>query len=262
MKIKTGDIYREQIPRYEFSKKYSFGKILDITYGKFMDYAKSELFLESAKEVWSLDLLDDKQFVTLRKLGDNKEIEFQIRKKNELDDNKFNLIMGFNTLSVVDNTDETLKEIVDLMDMDSILILSVLSKDLSVLLETDLSSPKIVYFSKSDLENHLKKYFREIIFYSQEYMPEINISKQKSSKILKKMKTSIRNIFRMILLSSKKLDKFYLKYLQSRYRKLRGYRHNAINEVNKNESINEKYNIMEFDENKKSLFIIAVCKKS
>ena len=45
MKIKTADIYRQQIPRYILATKFDSKKILDFTYGKFMDYFKSELFL-------------------------------------------------------------------------------------------------------------------------------------------------------------------------------------------------------------------------
>ena len=77
MKIRTGDIYREQIPRYTLAKKIVSKKILDITYGKYMDYFKSELFLDNeATEIWSLDLLDNEQYLTLRQLNDKKKIQF------------------------------------------------------------------------------------------------------------------------------------------------------------------------------------------
>ena len=94
MKIKTGDIYREQIPRYTLAKKNVSKKILDITYGKFMDYFKSELFLDNgATEIWSLDLLDDEQYLTLRQLNNEKKIHLQIKNKNDLKTRKFDLIL-------------------------------------------------------------------------------------------------------------------------------------------------------------------------
>ena len=53
MKINIGDIYRDQASKYNFVKKFTSEKILDLTYGKYFDFAKSELLLSNgAKEIW------------------------------------------------------------------------------------------------------------------------------------------------------------------------------------------------------------------
>lgn len=264
MKIKTGDVYREQIPRYEFASKFASGKILDITYGKFMDYAKSELFLKKAEEVWSLDLLDKDQFVSLRRINFNREIDFKIKTIKELEHEKFNLIIALNTLSISNNINELLEKIGNLITTDGIVVISVLDKTLSTIQRELIDKTNISYFAKTDLEDILKKYFEDIHFFTQENIPEIkNVDDHKFKEIKKNktIKSSIRNLIRRILLQSDKLDIFYLKYLQPRYRAFRGYRYNTINTIKENDVIDEKYDIIPYDMKNKSMFIIAECRK-
>lgn len=264
MKIKTGDIYREQIPRYKFASKFASGKILDITYGKFMDYAKSELFLKKVEEVWSLDLLDKEQFVSLRRINSNREIDFEIKTIKELEHEKFNLIIALNILSISNNINELLEKIVNLITSDGIVIISVLDKTLSMIQREQIDKTRINYFSKIDLEGVLKKYFEDIHFFTQENIPEIkdmNDYKFKEIKKSKTIKSSIKNLIRRILLQSDKLDIFYLKYLQPRYRAFRGYRYNTVNTIKENDVIDEKYDIIPYDTKNRSMFIIAECRK-
>ena len=49
MKIRTGDIYRIEMPKYEWLNQFAHGRILNITFGKYLDYASSKLLLKNGK---------------------------------------------------------------------------------------------------------------------------------------------------------------------------------------------------------------------
>jgi len=259
MKIKTGNIYREQIPRYSFAKKFVSEKILDITYGKFMDYFKSELFLDNgAKEVWSFDLLDEEQNLELRQLNDEREIYLQIKDNNILKRQKFGLILAFNILSVSNDFKNILKNISDSLNNDGIVIISVLSKNLSKNI-SDKDSKNINFFTKEELDNYLRNYFNKIDYFFQECVNDIiindNFSKIETPN--KKIKSILRKKLREFFLKSENRRIFYIKYIQPKYRAFR--KKTAIIDIN--EQIPSKYNLFPFNKEQEELFIIAVCKK-
>ena len=95
MKINIGDIYRDQASKYNFVKKFTSEIILDLTYGKYFDFAKSELLLSNgAKEIWSLDLLNDQMSLTLRKHDKQKKVCFEKKCIDDLENIKFDLIIS------------------------------------------------------------------------------------------------------------------------------------------------------------------------
>lgn len=249
MKIRTSDIYRTEIAKYQYASKLISGKILDITYGKYLNYTKSKLLLENGcNEIWSLDLLDLNPYVTLRKLNNDKTT-FEIKNKKDLDSISFDAILGFNLLSIVDDVDEHLKFIIDHLKHNGISILSVVNDDGSDDNPHDLLSEDINLFSKVDLENVLKKYFNNVVLFSQGI---IFSKKLPSTKIKVTLKLKLRNYF---LRSLKNLN-FYLKYV----RPIQNFLVTSKQTI-KNEKI-QKYDIVPFNDDKKMLFTIAVCKKT
>ena len=129
MKIRTGDIYRVQYAKYNFCSQFVSGKVLDITCGKYLDFLKSDLLLKNgAKEVLSLDLLNDDQFITSRYL-EKKKIVCQIKNKKELDSMDFDLILAFDVLSTVDDFDDTLKFISKHLKSNGTSIISIVNDD-------------------------------------------------------------------------------------------------------------------------------------
>jgi len=256
MKIEMGDIYREQIPRYTLAKKIVSKKILDITYGKFMDYFKSELFIDNgATEIWSLDLLDDEQYLTLRQLNDEKKIHLQIKNKNDLKTRKFDLILGFNILSIINEPDKLLSNISELLSNEGTVIISVISKNLSKN-SSNNNFQDLNFFTKNELDKNLKKYFNKINYFFQE---SVNNIKKDDDMIKietqnKKIKSILRMKLREFFLKSENRRMFYVKYIQPKYRKI----HKRRNKIKPNLT---KYDIVPFSEKQNELFIIAVCKK-
>lgn len=252
MKIKTGDIYREQIPRYVLAKKFDSKKILDFTYGKFMDYFKSELFLNNgANEVWSLDLLDNEQYLTLREFNERKKINLQIKDKNELKTKKFDLIIGFNVLSIINQPNKFLNNISELINDDGVAIISVLSKNLLKNVPYK-KSENLNFFTKNELDTNLKKYFNKIDYFYQENIDDIHdkYNVTKNGKIKSVLRIKLREFF----LKSENRRMFYVKYVQPKYKAIRKNK-------NKTKPNPAKYDIVSFSKKQNELFIIAVCKK-
>lgn len=247
MKIRTSDIYRTEYAKYQYASKLISGKVLDITYGKYLDYTKSKLLLENnCNEVWSLDILDINQYVTLRKLNNDK-ITVEIKSKKELDSINFDSILGFNIISVTDNIDETLKFIKNHLKHNGIGILSITNDDGCDDNHHDLLSKDLNLFSNTDFQIILKKYFNNVMLISQG-----NITHQKLSatKVKINLKLKLRNYF---LHSIKSLN-FYLKYVRPIQNFL-----TTSKQTFKNEKT-QKYDIVHIDDDKKMLFTIAVCK--
>ena len=247
MKIRLDDIYREQFAKYNFVSTFTSGKILDITYGKYLDYVKSELLLKNgAKEIWSLDLLDVEQYLTLRQL-DNDKIVYQIKSKDELDLMSFDTILAFNILSIVDDYNDTLKFIFDHLNPNGTAIISIINDDGLLDNNHDLITKDLNLFSKNSFEQTLKLYFNSIIFFSQGTVT----SNEKEEHIKNKLRIKIKNFF----LKSVKRYNFYLKNLHSINKFFINITRNRENKKT------HRYEIIPFHEENKPLFTIAQCKK-
>lgn len=259
MKIKTGDIYREQIPRYHFAKKNVSEKILDITYGKYLDYFKSELFLNNgAKEVWSSDLLDDEKNFTIRQFNDKKKIYFKTIDRNSAKSQRFDLILVFNGLSISNDYKKLLKNISDSLSNNGTLIISVLSKNLINSISKN-DSKNINFFTKEELDINLKNYFNKIDYFVQGNLNDIkrNDNSLKVETSNKKIKSFLRKKLRKFFLKNENRRIFYVKYVQPKYRV---FRKKTLN-IDINEPIPTKYNLIPINEKQNELFIIALCKK-
>lgn len=247
MKIRTNDIYRVDMAKYTWANEFTAGKVLDVTCGKYLNYAASELLLKNnTDEVYSLDLLDIQQYITLRKLDDGK-ITYQIKSKKEIDLLKFDTILAFNILSIVDDYNDTLKFIFDHLNPNGTAIISIINDDGLLDNNHDLITKDLNLFSKNSFEQTLKLYFNSIIFFSQGTVT----SNEKEEHIKNKLRIKIKNFF----LKSVKRYNFYFKYL--RFLDV-FFTNMARNKENKK---THRYEIIPFHEENKPLFTIAQCKK-
>lgn len=246
MKIRTGDIYRLQMVKYKWANQLATGKVLDITCGKYLNYSASKLLLEkNVDEVWNLDLLDNQEYVSLRKL-DNNKIVYQIKNKKEVESLKFDTVLGFNILSITDNVSDTLKFISDHLNPKGIAIISIINDDKSINSNHDLNTKNIRLFSKKDFEENLYRHFKNITFFSQG-----KVTNNKKETIKSKIRIKIKTFF----LKSANRYNFYLKNLQ--------FLHKSLSKMSRNKEIRktQRYEIIPFDEENQPMFTIAKCKK-
>jgi len=248
MKIRTGDIYRIEMPKYEWLNRFAHGRILNITFGKYLDYASSKLLLENnVNEIWNLDLLDNQEFVSLRKLNAGK-ITYELKKKKEIELLKFDIIIAFNILSITDNIDKILKLISQHLEVNGYTVISIVNNDNALNHPTDLITKDINLFTINDFENKLKTLFNQISFFSQ---GTVTINEKRKENMSMKFRIKIKDF----LLGSSNRFNFYSKYLKPI--------HKPISKINKNaeNKITKRYQIISFKENSQPMFTIAKCKK-
>ena len=259
MKINIGDIYRDQRSKYDFVSKFSSEKFLDITFGKYFDFTKSELLLsKGVKEVWSLDVLNNDQYLTVRKLNHEQKICFQKKDIKELEHTKFDLIFSFNVMRVTYNINPLLKIIQNCLSPNGIVVISIYNNDVFLNPDNNLNSSKQKLLSTSDFKKTLKLFFSDVSFLSQGDISQIKkfteniISKNVT---LASTKSLVKHNFKFFFKTNVRLQSFYLKYilpLYLYYKKLRRERKFKIDP--------RKYEIISYDEQKTPISIIAVCK--
>jgi len=248
MKIRTGDIYRIEMPKYEWINQFAHGKILNITFGNYLNYASSKLLLENnVKEIWNFDLLNNQEFVSLRKLNAGK-ITYELKNKKEIELLKFDIIIAFNILSITDNIDETLKLISQHLKLNGSTIISIINNDNLSNHPTDLITKNINLFSKNDFENILKSFFNNITFFSQ---GTITFNDKNGISIRAKIRIKIKDFF----LGSNSRFNFYSKCLK--------FIHIPIAKINRKteNKKTKRYEIISFDNEKQSMFTIVKCEK-
>jgi len=246
MKIRTDDIYRTNIIKYEWVNQFVNGKILDITCGKYLSYASSKLLLENnVTELWSIDILENYESIILRKIKNGKII-FERKNKKEFDLIEFDSILGFNFLSIAENIDESIKFIFNHLKKNGEVILSITNEDKLSDNENDLITKDLNLFTKNILETNLKSYASSIEFFLQGII---------GTDYKEKFKNNSNSKLRKIILKSKKMYNFYFKYLRSSKKKI-----SNINEKIQNKKT-YRYKIIAFDQKINPLFTIIKCKK-
>lgn len=258
MKINIGDIYRDQRSKYNFVSKFSSGKILDITFGKYFDFAKSELLLsKGVNEVWSLDVLNNDQYLTVRKLDHEQKICFQKKDIKELEHTKFDSIFSFNIMRVTHNINPLLKIIQNCLSPNGVAVISIYNND--IFLNTDnLNSSKQKLLSTSDFKKTLKLFFSDVSLFSQgdiSYMKKFTENVTSKNVTLASTKSLVKHNFKNFFKTNVILQSFYLRYILSLYlyyKKLRRERKLKIDP--------EKYKIISYNEQKIPISIISICK--
>ena len=266
MKIKLDDIYREQYAKYNFASTFVSGRILDITYGKYLDYSKSELLIKNGiEEIWSLDILNDDVFLTLRRLDNDGKIIYQIKDKKELNKIKFDTVLAFNILSTTDNIDNTLKLIFDCLSTNGNAIISIINYKTSLKIHNDLVTSDLKFIRKEDFEKRLQVFFKNISFFSQGNMdakiqekPSIKIQRDAGIKIQEYVKSIFKRKLREFFLKSEKRTIFYIKYIQPKQRLIRKFR----NDRKKKKEELKDYNVIPYLNGQKPLYIIALCRNN
>jgi len=243
MKIRTGDIYRIEWSKYYWANQFSFGKVLHITCGKYMNYALSKLLLENnTHEIWNIDILDIQEHITVRKI-DKGKIIFQTKNKKELDLMKFDTILAFNILSITDSVDESIKFIFENLNNNGIAIISIINDDKLEHRNDDLVTKDLNIISKNTLQQNLQSYFNNIEFFFQGTIKNENVTNNLRSKITNK----ITNKY--------KIYNFYLKYFRASKKNISKI---IKNRENKN---THRYEIIPFNEKINPMFTIVKCKK-
>jgi len=245
MKIRTDDIYRTNMTKYEWVNQMINGKILDITCGKYLSYSSSKLLLENnVTEIWNMDILEKEQNITLRKI-ENKKILFFKKNMEELNNEKFDVILGFDALSITDDISKTIKFIFEHLEDNGQAILSVSNDDKLLNNEYDLDTKDLNLFTKNMLEKQIKPYANNLEFFLQgtigiDYKEKFMNNTSRLKKILSK---------------SEKTYNIYFKYLRNTKKKI-----SNIKEKRKNKKT-LRYEIIPFNEQLNPLFTIVKCKK-
>jgi len=246
MKIRTDDIYRTNLIKYNWANQFIDGKILDITCGKYLSYASSKLLLENkVNEIWSIDILENYEKIIVRKIKNGK-ILFQIKTKEELNLNKFDFILGFDILSVAKDVNENIKFIFKYLKNNGEVILSLSNDDKLPNNDYDLITKELNLFTKNSLEKNLKLYSNKMEFFIQ---GTIGVDYKE------KFKNNSNSKLRKILLKSDRAYSFYFNYLRDIKNKI-----SNINEKRQYKKTH-RYDILPFNEKINSKFLIIKCKK-
>ena len=252
--IYKNDIFKEQNNRYNFTKTYSTGKVLDVTMGKFMAYHGAQILLKNgATEVWNNDFLDNNTSCFIRKFDNDERVIFS--KVNNIDDKKFNVILSNQTIQYEKEPEKRINQYADLLTENGTLIISTYNLKNNFYQNEKSDSRKMKGFGKNDFYNLLGEKFSDVVIYSQRKITASNIIR-KNTRDISIMKRNMREYLGKALLKFDKKSIFYKKHLQD-----------SITRIDKSmeifsEKINEKdYIPSEFQEGDNPLFFVAVCKK-
>ena len=168
----SGDIYNEQIARYEFSSDFVSKRVLNITNNRFVDYFSSRLLLKkNVSEIVNLYYHKDKIEYTLRRKEKNNSIEFQvINKSNLLEENSFDAIISFETIQHEKNQSDSLKKNFKLLKKDGVLIISTINKDISQVIHNLNRNEINNELDKLQFLKILKETFSEVNLFSQNFL--------------------------------------------------------------------------------------------
>lgn len=254
LKINIGDIYRQQKSKYDFVTQYNPKKILDITYGKFFDYAKSEILLSNgAEEIWSFDLLNNEQYVTIRKFDSEKRITYIKKDISELYDSKFDVILSFNVMKITKDLKSLLDITNNCISDNGLVIISILNNEI---FENNSNSDNLL-LTIDDFQKQLKSFSLISLFsqgdaiqlknYTNNVLSKNNLVGTKSS-----IKHSVKKFFKL----NEKLTSFYLHYILRLYQFYKNKRRSKKLKIS-----STKYEVIPYSDQSTPISIIAVCKK-
>ena len=246
----TYDFFRENIARYEFIKKFSNGKILDITFGKSLSYHAARILLEgNATEVWHCDISNNPCSFEKRTITGKQTIQFELIKK-QISEKFFDCVISTESIQYESGNFNTLDKILNVLKDNGILIILVTNKDISsqVNFRTNYDLPQ-KEFLKDEFEKILKRKFSNVEIFSQRLINK-NDLKQKKLYSFHRFQTKIQLLLKHLLLKLDNKQKLYMKFIQP-------MRQVNNQKLKRNDAIN--YDPIIFQKTHNSLFFIGVC---
>ena len=246
------NIVKEQEARYKFASKIVTGKVLDISYGKFMAYFGAKILLDGgASEVWNYDISDEKS-LDVRK-HHNGNIQFQHFNKDILDE-KFDSIILFESAYAIHDLSSNINNFSKMLNENGVFVISVFNREFN---DTYYFSniKNVEGFTKNQFGMILTNIFHNVTFYSQ-LLPLKRDLLVTGLHYYSFMKQLIRNTMGNILLIFDKKSTFYKIRLQktiSRVTKLSENIHDGI--------FDKEFEPILFEDNHKPTYFIAICKK-
>ena len=248
----TYDFFRENIARYEFIKKFSNGKILDITFGKSLSYHAAQILLEgNATEVWHCDISNNPCSFEKRTITGKQTIQFELIKK-QIPEKFFDCVISTESIQYESGNFNTLDKMLNVLKDSGILIILVTNKDISsqVNFRTNYDLPQ-KEFLKDEFEKILKRKFSNVEIFSQRLINK-NDLKQKKLYSFHRFQTKIQLLLKHLLLKLDSKQKLYMKFMQP-------MRQTNNQKLKLNDAIN--YDPIIFQKTHSSLFFIGVCSK-
>jgi len=184
----SGDVYNEQIARYEFASDYVSKRILNITNFRFLEYFSSKLLLEkNVTEIVSGYKNEGNSEYTLRWKNKENSMKFEIVNENNVfKENSFDGVILFETIQHEENQKEMLKRIYKLLKNDGILIISTTNKKSSHG-RYNMTKNKInKELDKEELLELLKEVFSKVDLFTQNILNYKQENKQKEENDEKK----------------------------------------------------------------------------
>ena len=165
--------------------------------------------------------------------------------------------MAFNILSITDNINSTLKFIFDCLSSNGNAVISIINDKTSLKINNDLITLDLKYITKEDFKKRLEVFFKNISFLSQGNT-DIKIQGNTDIKIQEYVKSIFKRKLRAFFLKSEKHTIFYIKYIQPKQRSIRKFH----NDRKKKKEESKNYNVIPYLNERKSSFIIALCRNS
>ncbi len=245
------NIIKEQESRYIFASKIITGKVLDISYSKFMAYHGGKILLDGkANEVWNYDF-SDPEHVDVRKYH-NENIQFQ-NFDVDIFNEKFDSIIIFDSSYSTHSLSSILNMFSKLLNDDGVFIISIFNGELNPTNFSNIENVEIL--TKNQSEKILSSIFSNIAFHSQLLLTKKHIltSCLNYYSVIQK---SIRSTLGNILLKFDKKSTFYqtcLLKIMSKFDK--------SSELYNNKIFHNEYEPIEFEESHKPTYFIVTCKK-
>ena len=246
------NIVKEQEARYKFASKIVTGKVLDISYGKFMAYSGAKILLDGgASEVWNYDISDEKS-LDVRKYR-NGSIQFQHFNTDILDE-KFNSIILFESAYTIHGLSSSVNNFSKLLNENGVFIISVFNREFN---DTYYFSniKNVEGLTKNQFGVILANIFPNVTFYSQ-LLPlkrDILVTCLHYYSFIKQL---IRNTMGTILLIFDKKSTFYKVRLQKTISKVNKLSENIYDRI-----FDKDFEPILFEDNHKPTYFIAICKK-
>lgn len=245
------NLIKEQEARYTFASKIVVGKVLDISYSRFMAYHGGKILLDGkANEVWNYDF-SDPEYVDIRKYH-NGNIQFQ-NSNTHIFKEKFDSIILFNSSYSTHSISSSISKFSKLLNDDGVFIISIFNGELNPKKFSNIKN--VERLTKNQSEKILATIFSNITFYSQLLLSKKHILTSYLN-YYSSTKKLIRSMLGNVLLKLDKKSLFYQACLLKTISKF-----DKSSEMYHDKLFHNEYEPIEFEESHKPTYFIVICKK-